>query len=299
MVKCVNVTIKISKGKFFSILNALFLIAIAALCLFPMINVIAISLSSKAAVGTGQVKLFPVEFTLASYQFVLHKLEFFQAFLISVKRVLIGVPVNMILTILAAYPLSKESHKFRGRDIYAWYFIITILFSGGLIAWYMTIVKTGIIDSLAALILPGSVPVFNVLILMNFFRGIPKEIEEAAIMDGANQWQILFKIYVPLALPSIATLSLFCVVSHWNNWFDGIMLMNNPSNYPLQSYLQTVIVNPDPSLIRSTESIWFTQVNQRTNRAAQVIIAALPVLLLYPFVQRYFIKGVVVGSVKG
>lgn len=283
---------------FFSTINALFLITIAALCLFPMINVIAISLSSKAAVGSGQVKLWPVDFTLASYQFVLQKPEFFKSFMISVKRVLIGVPVNMILTILAAYPLSKESNKFKGRNVYAWYFIITMLFSGGLIAWYMTIVKTGIIDSMAALILPGAVPVFNILILMNFFRGIPKEIEEAAIVDGANQWQILFKIYVPLALPCIATLTLFCIVTHWNSWFDGIMLMNTPAKYPLQSYLQTVIVNPDPSLMRSTGAL-ITQVNQRTNRAAQVIIAALPVLLLYPFVQRYFIKGVVMGSVKG
>jgi putative aldouronate transport system permease protein len=282
-----------------STINTLLLIAIAILCLFPMVSVISVSFSSKAAVGSGQVGFWPVDFTLSSYQFVLHKPAFFQAFTISLKRVFLGVPFNMILTILAAYPLSKESKKFKGRNFYAWYFIITLLFSGGLIAWYMTIVKTGIIDTLAALILPGAVPVFNVLILMNFFRGIPGEIEEAAIVDGANHWQILFKIYVPLSLPCIATLTLFCIATHWNSWFDGIMLMNNPSNYPLQSYLQTVIVNPDPSLLTSTDALWFAEVNQRTNRAAQVIIAAIPILVLYPFVQRYFIKGVVMGSVKG
>jgi putative aldouronate transport system permease protein len=287
------------KSNFYSMLNAAILVIIALICLFPMINVLAISFSSKEAVSSGQVSLWPVNFTLASYKFVLNKPEFYKAFLVSVKRVLVGVPVNMILTILTAYPLSKENDKFKGRNIYAWYFMITMLFSGGLITWYMTILKTGIIDSLAALILPGAVPVFNVLILMNFFRGIPKEIEEAAIVDGADQWTILSRIYVPLAVPCIATLILFCVVTHWNSWFDGIMLMNNPANYPLQSYLQTVIVNQDPSLMTSNQALYMTQVNDRTNRAAQVVVAALPVLLLYPFVQRYFVKGIVVGSVKG
>jgi putative aldouronate transport system permease protein len=287
------------KSKFYNGLIISILIAIAIICLLPMINIIAISLSSKATVGSGQVKLWPVDFTLASYKYVLQKPEFFESFLVSIKRVLIGVPVNMILTILAAYPLSKENRNFHGRNIYAWYFMITMLFSGGLIAWYMTIVKVGIVDTLAALILPGAVPVFNVLILMNFFRGIPKEIEEAAIVDGASQWRILVQIYIPLAIPCIATLILFSVVTHWNNWFDGIMLMNNPSNYPLQSYLQTVIVNRDPGLMSSTEALMLAKVNDRTNRAAQVVVAALPILMLYPFVQRYFAKGIVMGSVKG
>jgi putative aldouronate transport system permease protein len=289
----------ITKSKIYSLLNASILIFIAIICLFPMVNVLAISFSSKAAVSSGMVKLWPVNFTLASYKFVLTKPEFYESFIVSIKRVLIGVPVNMILTILTAYPLSKEKNNFLGRNIYAWYFMITMLFSGGLIAWYMTILKTGLIDSLAALILPGAIPVFNVLILMNFFRGIPKEIEEAAIVDGASQWTILSRIYVPLAVPCIATLILFCVVTHWNSWFDGIMLMNNPANYPLQSYLQTVIVNQDPSLMTSNQALFLTQVNDRTNRAAQVVVAALPVLILYPFVQRYFVKGIIVGSVKG
>lgn len=289
----------ITKSKIYSLLNASILIFIAIICLFPMVNVLAVSFSSKAAVSSGMVKLWPVNFTLASYKFVLTKPEFYESFIVSIKRVLIGVPVNMILTILTAYPLSKEKSNFLGRNIYAWYFMITMLFSGGLIAWYMTILKTGLIDSLAALILPGAIPVFNVLILMNFFRGIPKEIEEAAIVDGASQWTILSRIYVPLAVPCIATLILFCVVTHWNSWFDGIMLMNNPANYPLQSYLQTVIVNQDPSLMTSNQALFLTQVNDRTNRAAQVVVAALPVLILYPFVQRYFVKGIIVGSVKG
>lgn len=281
------------------IINIILLVLISAICLLPLVNVLAISFSSSAAVGSGQVRLLPVDFTLASYKYVLHKPEFFRAFIISIKRVLLGVPVNMLLTILVAYPLSKETHRFRARSFYSWYFVLTLLFSGGLIAWYMTILKTGLIDSLAALILPGAVPVFNVLILMNYFRGIPKEIEEAAIVDGASQWRILIQIYAPLAIPCLATLTLFSIVGHWNQWFDGIMLMNSPERYPLQSYLQTVIVNRDITLMTNREALLLMEINDRTNRAAQVVIAALPVLMLFPFIQRFFIKGIVLGSVKG
>ena len=288
-----------SKINIEQVLLAIILVAAALVCLLPFVNVIAVSFSSKGAVASGQVSLFPKDFTTASYQFVFSNVEFFTAFLVSIKRVLIGVPINMLLTILAAYPLSKETRRFRARNFYSWYFMITMLFSGGLIAWYMIILKVGLIDSIWALILPGAVPVFNVLILMNYFRGIPKEIEEAAIMDGASQWRALFQIYVPLAVPALATLTLFCVVSHWNQWFDGIMLMNLPSHYPLQSYMQTVIVNPNFNLININEMSLLSLVNDRTNRAAQVVIGALPVLLLYPFVQRFFVKGIVLGSVKG
>lgn len=288
-----------SKYQPIDFINAAILVLISAICLLPMVNVLAISFSSSAAVGSGQVKLLPVDFTLASYKYVLNKPEFFRAFMVSVKRVLLGVPLNMLLTILVAYPLSKETKRFRARPFYAWYFVLTLLFSGGLIAWYMTIVKTGLIDSLAALILPGAVPVFNVLILMNYFRGIPKEIEEAAIVDGAGQWRILFQIFIPLAIPCLATLTLFCVVSHWNQWFDGIMLMNSPDKYPLQSYLQTVIVNREITMVTNREALLLMEINDRTNRAAQVVIAALPVLMLFPFLQRFFIKGIVLGSVKG
>src|ERR1700730_6427552 len=162
--------------RFFSLFNYMLLIAVAAACLLPMINVLATSFSSSAAVGSGLVKLWPAHFTLKSYQFVLSKPEFITAFIISLKRVAVGVSLNMALTILIAYPLSKQKSRFRSRNIYAWYFVLTMLFSGGLIPWYMTIKSTGLIDSFWALILPGAVPVFNVILLLNFFRSLPKEL---------------------------------------------------------------------------------------------------------------------------
>ncbi|QGQ97260.1 carbohydrate ABC transporter permease [Paenibacillus psychroresistens] len=286
-------------GTVFSVFNYTFLILIAAACLLPMINVLAISFSSSTAESAGLVKLWPIDFTLKSYQFVLNKPEFITAFLISLKRVAVGVPVNMLLTILIAYPLSKDKRIFRYRNTYAWYFVITILFSGGLIPWFMTIKATGIMDTFWALILPGAVPVFNVILMLNFFKSLPPELDESALMDGASAWQTLWKIALPLSMPAVATLTLFCIVTHWNSWFEGLILMNNPIHYPLQSYLQTVVVNRDISLLSSADQVTLATVSERTSRAAQVFVATLPVLLVYPFLQKYFAEGIMLGSVKG
>ncbi|WP_256757347.1 carbohydrate ABC transporter permease [Cohnella sp. WQ 127256] len=285
--------------KTFVLFNYFILTVIAAACLLPLINVLAISFSSSSAVNSGLVKLWPVSFTLKSYEFVLNKPEFVSAFIVSLKRVIVGVPLNMLLTILIAYPLSKEKSEFRWRNQYAWLFVITMLFSGGLIPWYMAIKMTGIIDSFWALILPGAVPVFNVILMLNFFKSLPKEIEEAALMDGAGVWQSLWKIVVPLSAPSVATLTLFCIVTQWNSWFEGLILLNNPDGYPLQSYLQTVLVNRDMSLMTSADALTLRSVSDRTSKAAQAFVAMLPVLLVYPFLQRYFTQGIVLGSVKG
>lgn len=285
--------------KTFVVFNYAFLTFLAVLCLLPVINILALSLSSSSAAGSGLVKLWPVDFTLESYKFVTEKPEFMQALWISVKRVVAGVPINMLLTILIAYPLSKSKREFRSRNVYVWYFVLTMLFSGGLIPWYMTISKVGLVDSFWALILPNAVSVYNVIILMNFFRQLPREIEEAAFVDGASHWRTLFQIIVPLSMPSIATLTLFCIVSHWNSWFEGLILMNHPANYPLQSYLQTVIVSKDMSLLSSSEIIKMATVSDRTSKAAQTFVAALPILCVYPFLQKYFASGIVVGGVKG
>lgn len=282
--------------------NYTFLIMVAVLCLLPIINVLAISFSSSTAAAANQVKLWPVDFNLSSYKYIMQRQEFISSFLVSVKRVLTGVPINMLLTLFVAYPLSKGKDKFRFRGFFVWFFLITMIFNGGLIPWYMTARMTGILDKLWALILPGALPIFNVILLMNFFRELPKEIEEAAFIDGAGHWSSLVKIYFPLSLPALATLTLFCTVGHWNSWFDGLILMNKPENYPLQSYLQTVVVKYDNELLSkmSTEQIKVLgEISNRTTKAAQIFVAALPILLVYPFLQKYFMTGIVLGSVKG
>lgn len=284
--------------KLFNVFNVMFLMLCAATCIFPFINVLAVSLSSSAAVAAGRVFLLPVEFTLESYKFVVEKPEFFKAFGISVLKVIVGVPVNMALTILLSYPLAKTKAEFRGRNFYMWFILITMVFSGGLIPWYMIISKMGLINSFWALIIPSAVPVYNVVLLTNFFKSIPKSIEEAAYLDGASHLTIMWRIFVPLSKASIATLVLFCIVTHWNAWFEGIILMNDTTKYPLQSYLQTVIVNRDVKLMTAQSLQVLSTVSERTSRAAQVFVATVPVLIVYPFLQKYFASGITVGGVK-
>ncbi|GBG07863.1 putative ABC transporter permease [Paenibacillus agaridevorans] len=173
-----------------------------------------------------------------------------------------------------------------------------MLFGGGLIPHYITVKSTGLIDSIWALVLPTAVPVFNVILLLNFFRSLPKEVEESGLIDGASHFRIMWSIYVPLAMPAIATITLFSLVGHWNSWFDGIIFMNDPHNYPLQSYLQTILIKRDVSFITPEEVKTLIHVSERTSKAAQVFVATLPILLIYPFLQRYFVSGIVLGSVK-
>jgi len=291
---------KLSTGrKVFLVVNFVVLFLAALLCILPLINVLAISFSSKAAASGGYVNFWPVDFTTASYQYALSKPEFLAGFLVSLKRVALGYSINILLAILTAYPLAKERSTFSYRHIYAWFFIVTMLFSGGLIPTYITVKEVGLLDSIWALVLPGAVPVFSVILLMNFFRNMPKEIEEAALIDGAGQWRILWSIFLPLSIPAIATISLFSVVGHWNAWFDGLIYMNSQANYPLQSYLQTIIITPELNAVSGNELLDMNEVSDRTFKAAQVFLASLPVLVIYPFLQKYFMKGLVMGSVKG
>lgn len=285
--------------RLFVVLNYVFLTALSLTCLLPILHVLAISFSSSAMASAGEVVLWPVDFTLKSYEYVLGKEAFVQSIVVTLERVGLGVTLNMLLTIVIAYPLSKEVQGFRYRTWYAWFFVFTILFSGGIIPWYFTINETGLIDTIWALILPGAVPVFNVILLLNFFRGLPKELEEAAFIDGAGHLQILFRLFVPLSKPALATILLFTVVGHWNSWFDGLVLMNRPEHYPLQSYLQTVVIMQDLSSMTLEDAKMLSEISDRTTKAAQIFLAAFPVLLVYPFLQKYFVKGIVLGSVKG
>jgi putative aldouronate transport system permease protein len=284
--------------KAFILLTYVFLAGLACICMLPLIHVLALSFSSNAAASTGLVRLWPVDFTFRSYEYVLNKPEYFRAFLITIQRVVLGTSINMILTILVAYPLSKEVSAFPWRTFYAWIFVSVMLFHPGLIPSYMIVRGTGLLDSIWALILPKAVPVFNVVLLLNFFRGLPKELEEAAVMDGAGYWTALWRIYVPLSVPAMATIGLFAMVGHWNAWFDGLIFMSSPSHYPLQSYLQTIIQAMNTSTFDNMTLDEMLEVSDRTARAAQVFLGALPILLVYPFLQRYFTKGIVLGSVK-
>ena len=223
---------KLTSRKLFLIMDYVLLGVLGLTCLLPLLHILAMSFSSSGAVTRGEVGLWPVEFTLQSYRYVLEKVEFWTASWVTVKRVILGIIVNMLVTVLAAYPLSKEKWELHGRNVYSWFFVITMLFSGGLIPTYLVVYNLGLLDSIWSLVLPGAVPVFNVILMMNFFRSTPKALEEAAKIDGAGHFKILWRIYLPLAKPSLATVLLFVFVGHWNDWFAGLLYMRNTKLYP-------------------------------------------------------------------
>ena len=286
---------------FFDIIIYAVLIILALSCILPMIHVFAISLSSKDLALAGKVSFWPQDFTAYSYEFVVKKPDFFRAFRVSLLRVLIGVPLNMLLILITAFPLSKKREQLRGRTAYVWFFIVTMIFNGGLVPTYMTVMSLKLIDSIWALVLPGAVMVWNILLMMNFFRNIPPALEESAFVDGAGYITVLFRIYIPLSVPAMAAIGLFATVSHWNAWFDGLIYMNTPLNYPMQTYIFT-IVNSTITLMTDITNFekmrLMERISDKTVKSAVIFLAALPVLMLYPFLQRYFISGIVLGSVK-
>lgn len=284
-------------SQIFSIFNAMFLTLLAIICAFPVIHMFSVSLSSQSAVAANQVKLLPVGFNLASYHMVAKRAAFWTAFGVSVKRVIVGVVINTVLTVLMAYPLSKSVREFPARRYYVWLLIFAMIFDGGLIPNYLQVKNLNLFDTIWALVLPGAVPIYNVILVMNFMKQLPDTIEEAAEVDGASYFQRFTKIILPLCKPSIATIILFSFLSHWNGWFDGKIYNNNTANYPLQTYLQALIANTD--ITNSSEAIENALTNIKTLQAAQLFLTMLPILVIYPFLQKYFTKGLTIGAVKG
>lgn len=288
-------------AKIFDIVNAVILLIAALLCLVPLWYILMISLSDKTAVSAGIVSLWPIGFNTLSYQKILGESEFLVSFWVSIKRVVLGGAVGLVCTFLTAYPLSKTKKQFPKRDIFMWILIFSMLFSGGTIPWYITIRSYGLMDSIWALVLAGGLPVFNVILAMNFFRNLPPALEEAAYMDGAGPWKTFLLIFIPLSKPIIATIALFTIVGHWNEFFQGLVLMNRQSNYPLQTYIQQMVVTTDLNNLASMSPEEIERITKLSNKsldAAKIFIGMIPILLVYPFLQKYFITGITLGSVK-
>jgi putative aldouronate transport system permease protein len=284
--------------KAFLALNTSLCIIIALICLAPLVHILAISFSGKDPIISGRVSFFPIEFTMDNYAYVVRDNSFYTAFGISVIRTVMALAVQLVMTILAAYPISLGNHRFHARSFYTWFFLIAVLFSGGLIPTYLVVLKTGLVNTIWALILPGAVPLFNVILMQNFMKGLPEEIKESASIDGAGQFRTLIQIVLPLCQVSIATISLFIVVGNWNAWYDGMLYINDNHRFPLQTYLRTVIVQPDLSQITDINEL-AKMVASGGADAAKIFLSMLPIMLVYPFAQKHFVKGIVLGSVKG
>lgn len=293
---------KTSMGrKVFLAVDVIVILLLCLICMVPLLNLLAYSFSASQPIIENKVFLWPKEFTLKAYQYVLESKEFWSSVSVSVKRVLLGVPLNTLLTILVAYPLSKDERQFKARKYYVAYMLTVMLFNGGLMPTYYIVSKTKLIDTVWALIIPGAVPIFNCIVLMNFFRGIPSELEESAKLDGASQWQILWRIFIPISKPSLATIILFSLINHWNSWFDGLIYSNHTTNYPFQSYLQTLVTSTTEILAQGDVKAIakLVDINDTNMKAAQIFISVIPLMLIYPFLQKYFTTGLTMGSVKG
>jgi putative aldouronate transport system permease protein len=284
----------------FKVLNYVVLSIVGLVCIMPLVHLLAVSFSDRAASVGGLVTLWPIRFTTASYDLVLQAPLFYRSLVVSVQRIVLGVSLQMVVTILMAYPLSKTAKNFKGRNVFMWLLLIGLLTDWGIIPWWLVIRNLGLMNSIWALVIPPALMPYNVILMMNFFREIPQELDDAARIDGASHWKRLFQIYVPLSVPAIATLTLFSVVFHWNSWFDGMVLIYDVNKLPLQTFLRSVVIGLDTSnLALQPATAQFLLYSDRSIRAASIFLSIIPVLLLYPFLQRYFVTGIKLGSIKG
>ncbi|GHU02458.1 ABC transporter permease [Spirochaetia bacterium] len=271
----------------------------ALICIAPILNIIAISFSNTAVAATGKVFFVPKQPTLASYTKIIAEGTFLRSFVISVVRVVAAFLISMPVQVMMAYALSKDRKAYPERNVVMWITLFTMLFGGGLIPTYIVIKSYGLVNSFWALVLPMVMNVWNMIIMMNYFRSIPGELEEAAIMDGADAMKTLLKVYLPISLPMLATITLFLIVNHWNDFFLGLIYINDPRNFPIQTYIRGLSVQMDLSTI--TDPRLFAErlkVSAITFNAAKIVITMVPIICVYPFLQRYFVKGLVMGSVK-
>lgn len=281
----------------------IFLGIVALVCFIPILHIVAVSLSDKMSVSSGDVSVIPLGFTLNAYKLLMNNKQFLTSLGISFYRIVLGVPINMILCVLVAYPLSIDTRRFRARTKYVWFFALTMFFSGGIIPSYLLIRQLNMLNSIWALVLPNAVQIFYAILLLNFFRNIPKEISESAFVDGANHFRVLLNIYIPISKPALSTVLLFVVVGHWNSWFDGIIYMNDTARYPLQSFMQVMLSGISYLQQMKNQTITDSQIisnlSDRIVSCAEIVVGMLPIVIIYPLLQKYLIKGMVVGSVKG
>lgn len=283
--------------KCFEGFNYVFCIFVAMLCFIPMLHVIATSFSGKTAIISSKIIIWPVDFTLNNYRYIMKDMNFFTSFLVSVERVCLALIIDILAILITAYPLSLSRTKFSARPFYMWYFMITMLFGGGMVPTYLIVSQTGLLNTIWSLVLPNAVNVFFVILMMNFMKALPEALSESAALDGAGYFTVLFQIILPLCKPSIATIVLFTAVNHWNEWFNGMLYINDNMKWPLQTYLQSVVVKTDISQMTDVDTLAALVDIQGTN-TAKIVLAMVPILCFYPFLQKYFVTGIVLGSVK-
>ena len=284
--------------KAFNVFNVVFLFLLMLVCLYPLYLQLIISISHGLEVIKGGITLLPRKITFKTYQ-VLVRGELFMYMRNTVFYTVAGTLVNLVMSCLCAYPLARKT--FSGRKFFTIMVTVTLFFSGGMVPMYLTVQQYGLMDTIWALILPGAISTYNMIIIRTAFQSIPDSLVESAQLDGANDLIILCRIVVPLSKATLATMLLFYAVSHWNSYFDAMLYITNKKLYPLQIMLRNMLIgglfNEETAIAGASADSFAT--TDATLRSAAIIVSTLPILIVYPFVQRYFVKGVMIGSVKG
>lgn len=294
-------TIKLSRSdRILTYGNYILLCVILVIYLYPIIYIVSSSFSSVDAVTSGKVVLFPVDFSLEGYKAVFKSPSILRGYGNSFKYMIIGTVINVIVTLMAAYPLSRRD--FVGRNVITMIFTFTMIFSGGLVPTYLVVSKLGLTDSLWAMVLPGAMSVYFMIIARTFFQSnIPIELQEAAEISGCNDWQLIWHIILPLSKSIIAVLVLFYAIGHWNSYFNALIYLKTEDNYPLQIVLREILIRSQQNASMMKDAVLAEQSEglKLLLKYSLIVVSSVPVLCIYPFVQKHFVKGVMIGSVKG
>ncbi|MET3940885.1 putative aldouronate transport system permease protein [Paenibacillus sp. PvP094] len=293
------------QDKIFLTLNYIYVTIAFLLVAYPLVYMISASISNPKEVASGAMWLFPKDITFEGYERVLQDQRIWSGYANTILYTVVGTAVNLAVTIPAAYALSRRDLV--GRGFFMGVFMFTMFFGGGLVPSYLLIKELGMINSMWALILPSTASVWNIIVSRTFFQGtIPSELQEAAQMDGCSNFKLFFKIVLPLSMPIIAVMALFYGVGHWNSYFSAMIYLNDSAKYPLQLVLRQILVLQEMSAQGSgmMDGSSASALNNKAEvaalvRYAVIIVSTLPVIIIYPFLQRYFVQGVMIGSVKG
>lgn len=277
-----------------AVLNPLLLFIISLIMILPIINIIAQSFSGATAINAGEVLLWPVEFTTSNYAAVLKQAAIWRAFGVSVQITVIGTLISLLMTATLAYPLSR--HEYRERKFVLVLVLITMIFHAPLIPNYLLIRSLGMLDSLWALMIPGAISAFNLFVMRSFYLSIPNELVESARMDGAGELRTLWSIILPLSKPAMATMAIIYSVTLWNNYSNALYFINNRALFPLQVKLREFVITDSSDLASTAGDVM--NLSPDGLKMAVIVIATLPIMLVYPFLQKHFIKGMLIGSIK-
>jgi putative aldouronate transport system permease protein len=286
--------------KWFDAINITLLAIISLIVLYPLLYVLSASISNPAAVLNGDMWLLPKEITFAGYSKVLENKELLNSYGNTIFYTVLGTAINLVMTVMAAYPLSKRD--LRGRNLLMAIMVFTMFFGGGLVPTYMVVKELGMTNTFWALVIPSAVSVYNIIIMRTFFQSsIPNEIQEAAAIDGCSEMRILRTIVLPLSMPILAVMTLFYSVGHWNAYFNALIYLTDRAYYPLQLILREILIQGQmEEMVNAGDSSHAkTLMDQEAVKYAVVVVANLPILMLYPFLQKYFVKGVMIGAIKG